>query len=55
MPKTLKVNIRLYLLMNGVKPNFTLSGSRNLQGIQSVGFHSVSGDCGVSGASRVFL
>ena len=50
----LKANIPLYLFMNGVKPNFTPSGSRKLQGFQSVGFHSVSGERGVSGESCVF-
>ncbi|MCY3741613.1 MAG: hypothetical protein OXH00_11375 [Candidatus Poribacteria bacterium] len=49
----LKVNIRPHLFVNVVKPNFTLSAPRNLQ-IKSVGFHSVSDGCGVSGTSCVF-
>jgi len=50
-----KANIPLYLFKNGVKPNFTSSGAQKLQGFQSVGFHSVSGECGVSGENCVFL
>ena len=50
----LKVSIPLYLFVNGVKPNFTLSGSRELHGIQSVGFHAVSGGGWVLGESCVF-
>ena len=50
----MKANIPLYLFKNVVKPNFTPSGSQSLQGFQSVGFHSVSGERGVSGESCVF-
>ena len=44
-----------YTLKNIVKPNFI----RTLRGValqtKSVGFHSVSGGCGVSGEKLVFL
>ena len=49
----LKVSSPPYLFKNGVKPNFTLSAPWNLQS-KSVGFHSVSDECGVSGESCVF-
>ena len=49
----LKFNIWSYLSTNGVKPNFTRPVFEKLH-IKSVGFHSVSDGCGVSGESCVF-
>ncbi len=50
----LKFSVLSSVIKNAVKPNFTLSAPRNLPS-QSVGFHSVSDGCSVSGNSRVFL